>query len=677
MCPSRAKASALQASPIDPKVLSTRGSGVLVRVEHRALTLLRAVTSAQTRFLADGDAESAFQRLLDSLAEATGASGAILGRPDDESPSQLQLLATSGMTEELLADARPHILRAWRENTSISVDRSPGEGSASAAFPLLAVPYREGNRALGVLCVSGFLPQHAAGMVEDLMALGATLATITVAARQLGGDRTFDVDQMTQLLANVSHEIRTPLNAVLGAAELLWESELSSSQREHLALCRRAGTNLLALVDDLVDLSWVEAGRMTLDHVPFEVGDQVARAVDAVAEEARRKNIEIVTRVSPLVGNRVSGDPSRLRQVMVNLLRNAIKFTQKGTVRLEVDEKSPDDAPGTLLFSVHDTGIGIAAENLEKIFDRFSQVDPSTTRAHGGTGLGLAICRQLVTLMEGQIWAESELGVGTTMRFTARFDGAGDGPVRSGRPPSPPSGDDPDDPTASTLDILLVEDHPDNRMIVTAYLKDVPHRMTIAESGESAVAAFKAGSFHIVLMDMQMPIMDGYEATRRIRAFEREQQRAATPIVALTAHVLREEIERARLAGCDAHLGKPISKAALLAALEQHALPSAGAVDDVLANVDPDLLDLIPGYIQNRFRDVATCRGHLELHRFEEVRVLAHGMAGSGGAYGFDEITRIGRAMEGAARSRDALTCTSLLGELEVYVQRIHEACGQ
>ncbi len=621
----------------------------------------------------------------------------------------------------------------------------------------------------------------------------------------------------TDFLANVSHEIRTPLNAILGVADILWESELDDEQRQYMSLFRRAGANLLILVNDLLDLSKVEAGQLELKRVAFDPREVVAQALESTSVGAYEKGLEMVGRVSLRVPGSVFGDPARLRQVLVNLLSNAVKFTSHGEVLLDVerDPHSPD--AGALMFSVRDTGIGIPQDKLDAIFDRFSQVDASLTRIHGGTGLGLAICRRLVDLMGGRIWAESELGSGTTFFFTTKFEIAPENvtaPVWTPAPSSPraerkrvrvlvvedhaatraflaevlqdsgyfvtemssassgrvavesaerqmqpfdavildakiknsdgfdlvdwiqkvpgrarstilllpadakanemsavreqgfacyvlkpalqnrlaaavalvsrsavrtPSISPSPEPPASqvrSLDILLVEDHPDNRLIVQSYLKRTPHRLTIAENGEAAVAAFKKGSFHIVLMDMQMPVMDGYEATRRIRAWEREQGRKPTPILALTAHALNEEVERTKQAGCDAHLGKPIVKATLLAALEEHAATASREDEALLATIDPDLLDLVPGYIQNRFRDVALCREHLEHGRFEEIRVIAHGMAGSGGAYGFDEITRIGRSLQVAARGQDARTCAHSMDELEAYVRRIHAAYG-
>ena len=623
----------------------------------------------------------------------------------------------------------------------------------------------------------------------------------------------------TDFLANVSHEIRTPLNAILGVADILWESELDDEQRQYMSLFRRAGANLLVLVNDLLDLSKVEAGQMELKRVAFDPREVVAQALESTSVGAYEKGLEMVGRVSLRVPGSIYGDPARLRQVLVNLLSNAVKFTSRGEVLLDVERDTSAGDPGALVFSVRDTGIGIPQDKLDAIFDRFSQVDASLTRVHGGTGLGLAICRRLVDLMGGRIWAESELGVGTTFHFTTRLEVAPETGATTAWQPTPSSprlgldrkrvrvlviedhaatrgflaevlqdagyfvtemssassgrvaiesaerqmqpfdavildakiknsdgfdlvdwiqkvpsrarvsilllpadakanemsavrdqgfacyilkpalqnrvsaavalvsrssvrtpsiSPSPEPPARSerALDILLVEDHPDNRLIVQSYLKRSPHRLTIAENGEAAVAAFKKGSFHIVLMDMQMPVMDGYEATRRIRAWEREMGRKPTPILALTAHALNEEVERTKQAGCDAHLGKPIVKATLLAALDEHAAAASSEDEALLATIDPDLLDLVPGYIQNRFRDVALCREHLAASRFEEIRVIAHGMAGSGGAYGFDEITRIGRSLQVAARGQDAATCARSLDELEAYVRRIHAAYG-
>jgi signal transduction histidine kinase/CheY-like chemotaxis protein len=672
MSPSTAKATARSS------VRTGEAAGGGARDEHRARALLGAVTTAQRRMLSEDDGDAVLGDLLSGVARALGAAGGLLGTPNQSGASCLRLVTSPGLPEGFESEVRTHLLRAWRENADILVDGPAVASGAASALPVLVMPFREGARTLGVASLCGFAPGDAAMIQEELAALSGTFASLTVAQRARTRPR-LDIDRISQLLAIVSHELRTPLNAVLGAVELLGESRLDDEQSRHLSLCRHAGANMLALVDDLVELSMAEAGLVKLESAPFDVRELVSSVLGNILADAEKKDIDVLWHVGPAVPRVLVGDAVRLRQVLSNLLSNAVKFTPRGSIRVEVEPAQGVERSSALLFSVKDTGIGIPLKNLESVFDRFSQVDVSNTRAHGGTGLGLAICRHLVGLMDGRIWAESEMGVGTTVHFTAHFSPAGTLPARPSVAPGPrrtPSGEHAA-AAARSLSILLAEDHPDNRLIVTSFLKNVPHRMTIAENGEAALAAFKEGTFDIVLMDIQMPVLDGYAATRRIRAFESEQKRPRTAVVALTAHVLAEEIARAHAAGCDGHLGKPISKAALLAALERHAAPAGSGEEDLLAKVDPDLMDLIPGYVQNRFRDVEACRARLQGARFEEIRILAHGMAGSGGAYGFDEITRIGRAMELAARAGDGAACAKAIDELDGYVRRVHAACAQ
>jgi CheY-like chemotaxis protein len=372
-----------------------------------------------------------------------------------------------------------------------------------------------------------------------------------------------------------------------------------------------------------------------------------------------------------------------LRQIIVNLLGNAVKFTAQGSVELTVKPVATTDAGVELEFSVADTGIGIPDEKLAAIFDRFSQVDTSTTRVHGGTGLGLAICRSLVALMGGRIWAERREGArGTVIRFTARFGisptvvgPSSTNTVASLRTPTEPR------------KILLVEDNPDNRALVLAYLKSSPHHVLVADNGEAAVEMALAYRFDLVLMDMQMPIMDGYEATRRIRAFEKEHGRAATRIIALTAHAMAEESERTRAAGCDAHLSKPIRKQHLLQAIADFTAPPTEEppiapaqrtaevnAPPIVVHVESDILDLVPGYLDNRRADLVTLRQHLNRRAFDPLRVIAHGIAGSGGAYGFPDLTRIGRVMQAAAQAADIPKIQRLLDELEVYLESVEVA---
>jgi signal transduction histidine kinase/DNA-binding response OmpR family regulator len=566
----------------------------------------------------------------------------------------------------------------------------------------------------------------------------------------------------SEFLASMSHEIRTPMNAIIGMADLLAETPLTHDQKEYVRIFRRAGGTLLTLINDILDLSKVEAGHMELEEVDFDLRDVVEKAVELAAIRAHEKGLELTSRVMPDVPTGLVGDPTRLRQVLLNILGNAVKFTEKGEVVLRVAvEPSPppvgahgrapsspaqegapvqegviNHAPTIVLrFSVSDTGIGIPPDKLGTIFERFTQVDSSTTRKYGGTGLGLTISRRLVELMGGRMEVESRVGHGATFSFTLRA-GVWTGPKRrtarlpvalnnlntlvvddnatnrlilremlagwkarvteaaggeealarlrhaqdAGDPyrlvlldcrmpgmdgfqvvgatkrhqdlanvtimmltsdgrggdlararelglaaylvkpvkradllnaigqaigqttgtrhqavveesesslQSNASSLQPSSPASrlQPLKILLVEDAEDNRRLIQAYLKQTPHRLDFAENGVEAVAKFTAGRYDLVLMDMQMPEMDGYEATRRIRALEcrgdavhRPEERAShrlaptkpVPIIALTAHALKGDEEKTLAAGCTAYLTKPVKKAILLAALAEY-----------------------------------------------------------------------------------------------------------
>jgi CheY-like chemotaxis protein len=523
----------------------------------------------------------------------------------------------------------------------------------------------------------------------------------------------------SEFLANMSHEIRTPMNSILGMADLLAETALSPAQCDYLDTIRRAGSALLILINDILDLSKVEAGQFTLEAVPFNIHELLSTSVDLFRQRAQDKGIKIGYQIGADVPATLVGDPHRVRQILINLLGNAVKFTDQGEIEVQVNsENTTADsliAPGSsamtaadcvLRLSVRDTGIGIPADKHEVIFESFAQADSSTTRKYGGSGLGLAIAKRLANLMGGTMGIESRVNHGSTFFFTARFalqvqktmgddtlraivqglrvavldedasnssvirtclaecgvavteltavetvveemtriqrgdrpfdvvflsarvGGAGGFQIaeslsavmqrpgqiimllpangRSGditrchdlglggylfKPVQHkdllhivrsvlektslrkvPSGDsaEPSD-LQPPLRILLAEDSLDNRTLILAYLKRTPHVIEVAENGALAFEKCQTQSFDLVLMDVQMPVMDGYTATKAIREWERTRGCPPVPIIALTAHARQEDVETSKAAGCTAHLTKPIKKTTLLSAVSEYA----------------------------------------------------------------------------------------------------------
>ncbi|MBC7166665.1 ATP-binding protein [Phenylobacterium sp.] len=359
----------------------------------------------------------------------------------------------------------------------------------------------------------------------------------------------------SDFLANMSHEIRTPLNGVIGVAAALARTPLRDDQREMVSLIERSGAALEGIVSDVLDLSKIEAGRLRLDETPFDLRAELGLVIDVFRLRAEEKGLDFRVVWEPGAEGGLVGDPLRLRQVLTNLLSNAVKFTARGGVSVTVG-----CAQGHLSISVADTGVGFDALAARQLFQRFSQADGTITRRFGGTGLGLAISRSLVELMGGGISAESEPGVGSTFRFRLPARRAPLGPV-AGRG-APETGDLMERLVGRR--VLLAEDHPVNRRVVELILAPFGVELTIAEDGRAALERLAVERFDLVLMDMQMPVLDGLAATRELRLREAATGAPRTPVLMLSANAMRQHREEAQAAGADRHVAKPVTAQALL-----------------------------------------------------------------------------------------------------------------